>query len=144
MNSFVSHNNSLPGKIIILKLVWPRVNLYLTTYFWLLILLASLRNVECLLSPSFSFFFFFWKIPKACLFQKRFYVESLFPLSLVPLCITGPHLTTHLLVFSLVPFIALITILKYIIFQFIGFFDHLTLPLKWVMQGLCLSPLARS
>ena len=45
MNSFVSHNDSLPGEIIILKLVWPQnQSLFNCIYFGLLILLASLGN----------------------------------------------------------------------------------------------------
>ena len=45
MNSFVSHNDSLPGEIIILKLVWPQnQSLFNWIYFGLLILLASLGN----------------------------------------------------------------------------------------------------
>ena len=46
MNSFVSHNDSLPGEIIILKLVWPQnQSLFNCIYFGLLILLASLGNL---------------------------------------------------------------------------------------------------
>lgn len=134
MNSFVSHNHSLPGKIIILKLGWPRVNLYLSTYFWLRILLASLRNVECFLSPSFLLLSFFGKFQRLACFRSIFMWSACFPSPWSLYCV-GPHLTTHFLVFSLVPFLALIAVLKYIIYQHIGFFDHLTLPLKWVKLG---------
>lgn len=115
MNSFVRHNNSLPGGIIILKLVWPQSqSLFNCIYFWLIILFASLRNLKSTFSLILSFFLLFPPPPPSSSFfffvNSKDLLISEWSLCRVPVFLLpyfsmyywSSPLITHFLVFSLI------------------------------------------
>lgn len=92
MNSFVSHNDSLPWEIIIMKLIWSQnQSLFNRTYFWRLILLASLGNWRNAFCIYFFFFCKFQRLAYFIFFNRMIFVKTdCLPSSLV-LSIIGPH-----------------------------------------------------
>jgi hypothetical protein len=91
MNSFVSHNDLLPGEIIILKLIWPQnQSSFNCIYFELLI--SLLETEGCLYFCGFFFFFANYKELFDICQQNGVCVACPLSVSSLVLSIIGPYL----------------------------------------------------